>query len=98
MTICFHHTENPNGTPVSWRESMNLCKTEFDSYLFGYLPLGNESVMCETIDTTLAGPTWIGIATQIYISSDQGNILCIRLRLITSISFCKLCTPKHIDY
>lgn len=71
--------KSPDDRAVSWRESMEHCEMYFDSYLFGDLPLGNESVMCETIDIRLRGPTWIGIATQIYISADQGNISCIRL-------------------
>lgn len=86
MTMCYHYAEPPTqlstDNAVSWRVSMGRCTMNFKSYLFGDLPRGNESVMCEAIGVKLTGPTWIGIATQIYISAGQGNISCILLSLI----------------
>lgn len=85
MTVCYHHAEGPKRSAVTWRGSMEICKSEFHSYLFGDLPVGNERAMCKAINTILPGPTWVGIATQLYISLDQGNILYILLSLIRSI-------------
>ncbi|MES1922678.1 hypothetical protein MHBO_004200 [Bonamia ostreae] len=83
MTVFYDYAvkliKSSDDRAVSWRESMEHCEMYFDSYLFGDLPLGSRKKMCKTIGVELSGPTWIGIATQIYISADQGNISCIRL-------------------
>ena len=66
---------------------MKVCKTALTSdYLYGDIDLTNATMACNRIfSSTSIQRGWIGVARQVYINRDNGNILQLYLILISVI-------------
>lgn len=59
----------------NWSMSSSVCKSTQMSYLFGDVNLTDVSDACNQIQGEVTGPSWLGVAKEIYISVDRGTIL-----------------------
>lgn len=58
-----------------WHPSSSDCKSKHNSYLLGDVNLTDPWYACNLIQEQPEGPSWIGIAKELYISADGGNFL-----------------------
>lgn len=56
-----------------WKSSSSECKSKYNVYLLGDVNLTNPVQACALIQEKLEGPSWLGIAKEVYISNDGGN-------------------------
>lgn len=56
-----------------WQSSLAECKSQHNSYLLGDVNLTDPQQACNLIQGQPLGPSWIGIAKEIYISIDGGK-------------------------
>lgn len=52
-----------------WKSSEEECKLKHNSYLFGDLDLNDPGQACALIKKQTQGPSWLGIAKEIFISN-----------------------------
>lgn len=57
----------------NWRPSSEDCKSMQNSYLFGDINLTDPVQACTLIQGKPFGPSWIGIAKELYIGIDGGR-------------------------
>lgn len=55
-------------TDTDWQSSSVKCKSAHNSYLFGDVDLTDPEQACNLIQNQPVGPSWLGIAREIYIS------------------------------
>lgn len=60
---------------MDWKTALDYCKSE-NSILLGNVNLQKVDEACNVINETVTGPSWLGIAKEIYISIDRGIIFC----------------------
>lgn len=60
---------------TDWQSSSAECKStsKQNSYLFGDVNLTDPMQACNLIRNNFSSPSWIGIAKELYISSDGGT-------------------------
>lgn len=56
-----------------WQSSLVKCKSKHNSYLLGDVNLTDPRQACNLFQGQPYGPSWIGIAKEIYISIDGGK-------------------------
>lgn len=56
-----------------WQSSSVACKSKHDSYLLGNVDLTKPKQTCNLIQGQPTGPSWLGIAKELYISNDGGK-------------------------
>lgn len=56
-----------------WQSSLVKCKSKHNSYLLGDVNLTDPRQACNFFQGQPYGPSWIGIAKEIYISIDGGK-------------------------
>lgn len=57
----------------NWQTTSAECKLKHNSYLFGNVDLTNPSRACTLIQGQPQGPSWLGIAKELYISTYDGK-------------------------
>lgn len=62
-----------NGKYSDWQSSLSKCKSEHNSYPLGDVDITNPTEACVLIQGQHQGPSWLGIAKEVYISNDGGN-------------------------
>lgn len=58
----------------NWQSSSIECKSKYNSYLLGDIDLTEPRKACEIIQGKPLGPSWIGIAKEVYMSKAEGNL------------------------
>lgn len=56
-----------------WQSSLSECKLKHNSYPLGDVDLTHPAQACDLIHKQPTGPSWIGIAKELYISYVGGN-------------------------
>lgn len=56
-----------------WQSSSSECKSKHNSYLLGDVDLTDPAQACSFIEGQPLGQSWLGIATEVYISNERGN-------------------------
>lgn len=56
-----------------WQSSSSECKSRHNSYLLGDVDLTDPEQACALIQGQPLGPSWLGIATEEYISNERGK-------------------------
>lgn len=58
----------------NWQSSSTECKSNNNSYLLGDIDLTEPAKACALIQGKPLGPSWIGIAKEVYMSNAEGNL------------------------
>lgn len=58
-------------TNMNWQQTLKVCKSRHESYLFGDVDLTNAESACSKIQGNVPSPYWLGIAKDVYISIDE---------------------------
>lgn len=56
-----------------WQSSSSECKSRHNSYLLGDVDLTDPEQACAHIQGKHLGQSWLGIATEVYITNERGN-------------------------
>lgn len=58
----------------NWQSSSAECKSQHNSYLLEDIDLTEPKKACALIKEKPVGPSWIGIAKEVYMSKAEGNL------------------------
>ena len=65
-----NHTQEENG---EWRQSLDDCKNDYNSYLTGNISLSDAEQACEDAKQNDFTPRWVGVVKDIYMDMDKGT-------------------------
>ncbi|XP_055999498.1 uncharacterized protein LOC125663540 isoform X2 [Ostrea edulis] len=80
----------------NWTSSMQLCKKENSSYLAGNISLNDIDQTCDRLNVTLTGPSWLGVAKELYMGSDRG--VPVKTEEMKSFLQCVKCQGDYCGY
>lgn len=65
----------------NWQSTSAECKLKHNSYLFGDVDLTDPRRSCDLIQGQPQGPSWLGIAKELYVSTYEGKFNFLRHKL-----------------
>lgn len=69
-----------------WQLSSAECKSKHNSYLFGDVDLTNPRRACDLIQERPKGPSWLGIAKELYISTYERKF---KIKMFVILLYCR---------